>query len=167
MQHMLLRNGHLEVLQWARNNGCEWDSKHVQMLLKMGIWKCYNGPGIMDANGIVGHVRKLQKMGIWKCFNGPEIMDVIGILIHAHMRQKMERSIPLRGIVAGGFESLCDTNPRHLEVLQWARENGCDGIVIHAHMLLGMGIWMCSNGRGTMDANGMVIHVHMLRKMGN
>ena len=31
-------NGHLEVLQWARKNGCEWNSGVcMRMLLKMDI----------------------------------------------------------------------------------------------------------------------------------
>ena len=26
MRYIAAQNGHLEVLQWARNNGCDWDS---------------------------------------------------------------------------------------------------------------------------------------------
>ena len=75
--HELLQNGHLEVLQWARNNGCDWDSDTCAMLLTMDIWKCSNGLETMDVNGIVDTCAYAAENG-------------------------------------------------HLEVLQWARNNGCE-----------------------------------------
>ena len=51
-------NGHLEVLKWARKNGCEWDSDTCARAAQHGNLEVYSsGPDIMDANGIAKHVQ--------------------------------------------------------------------------------------------------------------
>ena len=70
------KGGHLEVLQWARLNGCLWDD-----------WTCYSAAG-------GGHLDVLQ----WARLNGCPWDE----RTCAYAAQK-----------------------GHLEVLQWARVNGC------------------------------------------
>ena len=84
-------NGNLEMIQWARNNGCEWDSRvHVHMLPIMDIWRLSNGPEKMDVTGTSIHAYVPLNMDIWKCFSGRGTMDANGIAGYADMLMIMD-----------------------------------------------------------------------------
>ena len=74
------------------------------MQLEEGIWKYFSGRERMDVGGVNGHALVQLKEGIWKYFNGHERMG------------------------ASGIGTTCSSAARegNLEVLQWARENGCE-----------------------------------------
>jgi len=95
--------GHLEVLKWARENGCPWDER-----------TCANA-----AEG--GHLEVLK----WARENGCPWDEG---------RARTRRGRPPRGAEVGARERLpvgrgrtCANAAKggHLEVLKWARENGC------------------------------------------
>jgi len=96
--------GHLAVLQWARQNGCEWDS-----------WTC----GYAAKNG---HLEMLQ----WARQNGCDwdSFTCSWAAINGHLRV-------LQWARQNGCDwnsSTCSNAALngHLEVLQWARQNGCE-----------------------------------------
>ena len=97
-------NGHLEVLQWVRENGCPWHKRTY----------C--------AAAANGHLHVLQ----WARENGRELdAEVLRELAangHLHILQwAKENGCELDA------EALCTLAAEngHLHVLQWARENGC------------------------------------------
>ena len=89
------RGGHLEVLQWARANGCPWDASTRQ---RAGISMCCSGRSQTDARGAYaaegGQLDVLQ----WARANG----------------------CPWDGSTCAGA-----AEGGQLDVLQWARANGC------------------------------------------
>jgi hypothetical protein len=45
------RGGHLEVLQWARANGCPWDEDLFRAAAKEATWRCCSGHAPTAAPG--------------------------------------------------------------------------------------------------------------------
>ena len=75
---------------------------YADQLAQKGLLACSNGPARMAAPGMSGPVPRQQKEATWRCFNGPTRM------------------------AAPGMKHLCmAAGGGHLEVLQWARQNGC------------------------------------------
>ena len=77
--------GHLEVLQWARANGCPWDDNYMQqMLLKEVIWRFCNGQGQMAVLGMKGHACSAAgRRSFGGACNGQGQMAVLGMNGHA------------------------------------------------------------------------------------
>ncbi len=95
--------GHLEVLKWARSQGCPWVEEtcasrrcckccngweakavpgmdgHVPMLLVEAIWKCWNGPEDKAVPGMSGHGPGQPMEAIWRCCSEPEAKAVPGM----------------------------------------------------------------------------------------
>ena len=102
------RGGHLEVLQWARANGCPWDS-----------WTCAEA-----ARG--GHLEVLQ----WARANGCNWHQQTTCVLAAsggHLGVLQWAHANGCGDWAAVTPHTCTEAARggHLEVLQWARANGC------------------------------------------
>ena len=99
-------NGHLAVLQWARANGCDWDSETC------------------SAAAAGGHLQVLQ----WSRANGCDWDS--STCRSAAVREVTWRLLQWgrEPMVATGIVSTCSAAAAggHLEVLQWARANGCD-----------------------------------------
>ena len=124
------RGGHLEVLQWARANGCPWDERPVPCCSRGGHlevlqWARANGCPWDDdtcadaARG--GHLEVLQ----WARANGCPWDEKTCAMC--------SKGRPPGGAAVGTRqgcpwdERTCANAARggHLEVLQWARANGC------------------------------------------
>ena len=97
-------NGHLEVLKWARENGCDWDSSTCAYAAE---------------NGHLEVLKWARENGCdwdyWTCAYAAE---------NGHLE-----------VLKWARENGCDWDSwtctyaaenGHLEVLKWARENGCD-----------------------------------------
>ena len=77
---VLAHEGHLEVLQWARANGCPWNSIDLCFALrKEDTWRCCNGRAPTDALGMNGPVLTLREEDTWRCCNGRAPTDALGI----------------------------------------------------------------------------------------
>ena len=123
-------NGHLEVLQWARQNGCPWDDRTCWK--RGGGRRCCSGP--------------------WRCLNlsgQPGSEEGLNPWLHQNEwdEQACSGGAPRGGVAPGGAAvGACRTEVLqwlhqngwwdavtctaaaeggHLEVLQWARQNGC------------------------------------------
>jgi len=97
------RNGHLKLLQWAREHGCPWNE-----------WTCWKA-----AEG--GHLEVLQwarehhcPWDEWTCWKAAE-GGHLEVLQWAREHHCPWNEWTCRKAAEEG----------HLEVLQWARENGC------------------------------------------
>jgi hypothetical protein len=95
--------GHLEVLQWARRNGCPWDERtcywaakggHLEVLQWARLNKCPWDKRTCSDAAYQGHLEVLQ----WARLNGCPWTERTGA---------------------------CAAKGGHLEMLQWARLNGC------------------------------------------
>ena len=91
------------MLQWARQNGCPWDEDTCASAAEGGHlevlqWARQNGCPWDETP-----VHRQQKEATWRCSNGPARMAAPGM------------RLPVPSAAEGG----------HLEVLQWAHQNGC------------------------------------------
>ena len=80
--------GHLEVLQWLRPMDAHGMRRHVPMLLKVAISRCYNGCARMDVPGTSAPVTLLLNVVVSTFFNGPSqtVAHTIGISCAARKR---------------------------------------------------------------------------------
>ena len=94
--------GHLEVLQWARANGCPWNEDPCSEPRQAATWRCCSGRARTALRGTSGLApcRERRPPG--------------GAAVGASERL-LRGTADLRLAAGGG----------HLEVLQWARANGC------------------------------------------
>ena len=61
-------DGYLNLIKWARANGCPWDERHLCLvLLKVVISRCCSGHAPMDAPGMSAPVPMLLKVVISRC----------------------------------------------------------------------------------------------------
>ena len=97
------RAGHLELLQWARLNGCPWD-----------VWTCVNAARN-------GHLDMLQ----WARLNGcPWDERTCASAAHNGHLEVLQWA-RLNGCAWDERTCFNADERGHLEVLQWARLNGC------------------------------------------
>ena len=94
--------GHLEVLQWARANGCPWNEWTCAMPRKAATWRCCSGRERTALRGTSGLAPMPRKAATWRCCSGRARTALRGT----------------RGLARDAAEG------GHLEVLQWARANG-------------------------------------------
>src|SRR5690349_14049438 len=71
---VLLGGGYLEVLQWARANGCPWDERTCLNAAADGHLEVLSGHVPMDIHGTSTPVPGLLPAGISRCCNGPSQM---------------------------------------------------------------------------------------------
>ena len=112
------KEGHLEVLQWARANGCQWNTNTCLFAASGGQlevlqWARANGcgwdKGTCRAAAQSGHLEMLQ----WACANGcPWDEHTCGNAAYGWSQETFSSAAEYYG---------------YLEVLQWARANGCPG----------------------------------------
>ena len=124
------RGGHLEVLQYARANECPWDEDTCSSAAVKAIWMCCSGPGQTDALGKKARAQPLPVEAIWMCCSGPGQTDVRGMKARAEPLPVeaiwMCCSGPGQTDALGMKARVCfAAHGGHLEVLQWARANGC------------------------------------------
>eukprot|EP00611_Tribonema_gayanum_P023322 TRINITY_DN4882_c0_g1_i3.p1 TRINITY_DN4882_c0_g1~~TRINITY_DN4882_c0_g1_i3.p1 ORF type:complete len:284 (-),score=32.97 TRINITY_DN4882_c0_g1_i3:354-1205(-) len=99
------KNGHLEVLQWARANGCPWDARTCTCAAEYG------------------HLEVLQ----WARANGCPWDDQTGLIAAGCGRLAVLQWMCAKGGPTRWDARLCSEAAAygHLEVLQWLRANGC------------------------------------------
>ena len=123
-------HGGLEALQWARANGCEWDSRtcawaayggHLGVLQWAREHGCEWDSHTCDLAAQQGHLEVIQ----WARANGCEWDD--GVCAEAARGGHL-------GVIQWARKNGCEwdydactaaAEGGHLGVLQWARENGC------------------------------------------
>ena len=102
----IAEHGHLEMLMWARANGCDWDlltcvnagkNGHLEVLKWARANGCERDEWTCARAAMNGHLEVLK----WACANGSLQASCI--------------SVVCENAAYGG----------HLQVLQWARANGC------------------------------------------
>jgi hypothetical protein len=74
------RGGNLEMLQWARANGCPWDEGTCAAAARGGHLEVLKYAGQTDARGMKGRARRPRGEVIWRYCNGPEQTDALGML---------------------------------------------------------------------------------------
>ena len=121
--------GHLEVLQWARENGCPWDEETCSARLREATWRCFSGRVRTGARGTRRRANTRRGEATWRCCSGRVRTGARGT------RRTCENA-------AGGG---------HLEVLKWARENGCPFT------------WRCCSGRVRTGVRGTSSRGHAPR----
>jgi hypothetical protein len=67
-------NGHLSVLQWAHLSGCPWDEKTCSLAARSGHLEILP----MAVHGIERHVAMHIEKVMWQCCNGHRQMVVHG-----------------------------------------------------------------------------------------
>ena len=101
--------GHLHIIQWAREDGCEWDLS----------------TSLAAAEG--GHLHVLQWLRENSCPWYSKLFQEAAGCGHLHILQWLRESEQDNFYSSGDFES-CSAAARggHLHVLQWLRDNGYD-----------------------------------------
>ena len=153
------RGGHLEVLQWARANGAPWNEGLAQMPRKAATWRCCSGRARTAApwDERLARCRGRRPPG--------------GAAVGA--RERLLRGTrDLRDAAEGGHlevlqwarangcsvdEWTCTDAAEggHLEVLQWARANGCSVGRETCTLPRKAATWRCSSGRARTAARGI------------
>ena len=90
---MLHSKGHLEVLKWAHENGCDGIIIHVAMLRAEAIQKYLNGLAKMVVHGMSGTCSAAARGGHleilkWIRENGCPWMDLHAVMLHMEVIQK-------------------------------------------------------------------------------
>ena len=130
---MLLRKrllgGHLELLKWARENGCEWDAMTCASAAKSGNldilkWARQNGcewdQEVGDNAVLHGHLEILD----WIGNNGYEwTSQICSSAARAGNLEVIKWAIANGSVASLDVFRGCAWG--HLEILQWARNNGC------------------------------------------
>ena len=80
----------MEVLQWARFEGCYWNASTCEAAAGGGIWRCCNGPVRRDVIGMKRYVRRQRGVGIWMCYDRLARKDVRGMSIHVRRQLVMD-----------------------------------------------------------------------------
>ena len=123
--------GHLHILQWARANGCDWDSDTCCAAAKAGHlhilqWALLNGcmwnKDICSAAAGAGHLHILEWLRMIGGEGNSGTCSAAAGAGHLHILQWLR---------ANGCDWDSDTcrwaaRAGHLHILQWARANGCD-----------------------------------------
>ena len=131
--------GHLEVLQWARENGCPWDEKtsagaaeggHLEVLQWADENECPWNEDTCEYAAFGGH-----------CWGGAAVGSAGEATVLQWARGTSTRA---RRAAYGG----------HLEVLQWARRNGCPWNKNTCTPRRREGTWRCCSGRVRTGARG-------------
>jgi len=125
------RNGHLDVLKWARENACDWDvntclyagmNGHLKVLQWLRANGCPWNSDTCAYAALNGHLDVLK----WARENGCDwdIWTCANAALNGHLE-----------VLKWARKNGCEWNSwtctkaafnGHLEVLKWARENGCD-----------------------------------------
>ncbi len=123
-------NGHLSVLQWARENGCEWNSNTCAFAAKNGHlsvlqWSHKNGCE-WNSNTCAfaaknGHLPVLQ----WACANGCKWDNWTCAYAALNGHLSVLQWVRANGCKWDNWTCAYAARNGHLSVLQWARANGC------------------------------------------
>src|SRR5271154_759384 len=98
-------NGHLEVLQWAHQNGCEW-----------GGWTCRNAAENAHLEVLKWARQNGCEWDSWTCARAA---------LNGHL--EVLKWARLNGCEWDSSTYSSAASNGHLEVLKWALENGCPG----------------------------------------
>ena len=96
--------------------------------LRVDIWTSSSGQEQMDAHGMTGRAPGLLRVDILRSSSGQERMDAHGIIIRAPRQLRMGILISSSGqerMDAHGMTGHAPRQLRVLEILRWARANGC------------------------------------------
>jgi hypothetical protein len=120
----------MEVLQWARANGCPWDSRTCSSAAEEAIWRCSSGHAPTAAPGTRGPVPRQQEEATWRCCSGHAPTAAPGTELPVWRQQKEATWRCCSGHAPTAAPGTSGPVPSaaeggHLEVLQWARANGC------------------------------------------
>jgi hypothetical protein len=125
------QEGALEALQWARENGCEWDWRtcvdaaeygHLAVLQWARKNGCPWGADICAYAARGGHLAILQ----WARENGCEWNSMTCAYAARGGHLSVLQWARENGCEWGAWTCTDAAMGGHLAVLQWARENGCD-----------------------------------------
>ena len=64
------KRGDLEVLQWLRQNGCPWNQDVRLPRRREGTWRCCSGRIRTGAHGTKGRALPRRGKGTWRCCSG-------------------------------------------------------------------------------------------------
>ena len=124
------RYGHLEVLQWARHNGCPWhdwtcalaaENGHLEVLQWARLNGCLWHESTCCCAALNGHLSVLQWARLNRCpWNAATCSFAAQ---HGHL--EVLQWARLNGCPWDKWTCRNAAAQGHLEVLQWARVNGC------------------------------------------
>ena len=124
--------GHLEVLQWARLNGCRWDAEtcslaaesgHLEVLQWARLSGCPWDEWTCIYAALNGHLEVLQ----WARLQGCPWNEMTCCYAAQQGHLEVLQWARLNGCPWDDLTCTLAANKGHLEILQWARLNGCPG----------------------------------------